>query len=169
MTKSQKIHTPASSGTKGNSQNLLYNHLEGFMKKYPLRIFFVLIGLAFFLSLLLFDIKLHIGGDDAVYILQGNDFVQNGTIPIGFKSPGYPLFLAFFIWVAGFHILILKFTSLIFFLGSLVSFYFIFKSKLEPIIFFPSLCFFAVNLAVLEYSHHVYSEILFLFTQLWAL
>ncbi len=139
------------------------------MKKYPLQVFFVLIGLAFFLSLLLFDIKLHIGGDDAIYILQGNDFVQNGTIPIGFKSPGYPLFLAFFIWVAGFHILILKFTSLIFFLGSLASFYFILKPKLEPIILFSSLCLFAVNLAVLEYSHHVYSEILFLFIQLWAL
>jgi hypothetical protein len=139
------------------------------MKKRSLRLFFVIVGAAILLSFLLFDIKLHIGGDDATYLLQGNDFVQNGTIPIGFKSPGYPMVLAFFIWIAGFHILILKFTSLIFFLGSIVSFYFIFKPKLEPIILFTSLSLFAVNLAVLEYSHHVYSEVLFLFIQLWAL
>jgi hypothetical protein len=124
---------------------------------------------AILLSILLFDMKLHIGGDDAAYILQANDFVQNGTIPIGFKSPGYPLVLAFFIWVAGFHILILKGTSLLFFFGSLASFYFIFKSKVEPLILFSSFGLFAVNLAVLEYSHHIYSEMIFLFIQLWTL
>lgn len=113
--------------------------------------------------------KLHIGGDDATYLLQGNEFVQQGTIPIGFKSPGYPLVLGFFIWIAGFHITILKFTSLIFFLSSIASFYFIFRLKLEPIILYSSLCFFAMNLTVLEYSHQVYSEILFLFIQLWSL
>lgn len=151
------------------THKLLYNKIETFCEAHARDVLLIALALATILSLLLFDIKLHTGGDDSTYLLQAYDFAHKGILPIGFKSPGYPMILALFILIMGFNVIALKFTSVAFFLGSIASFFFIFRQKLEPIIFYAILFFFAMNLSVLEYSHQTYSEMLFLLVQCWAI
>lgn len=166
MSKKQKQTPP---NLVVNTQKLLYNKIETFCESHTRDILLIALALATVLSLLLFDIKLHTGGDDSTYLLQANDFANKGILPIGFKSPGYPMILALFVLFMGFNVIALKFTSVAFFLASIASFFFIFRQKLEPIIFYSTLLFFAINLSVLEYSHQTYSELLFLLVQCWAI
>jgi len=161
--KSKKSNQPI--GTK-RSQTFLYDRIELLLEKHPIRILLGVLTISLLLSILLFDIKLHIGGDDASYILWAKDFAHHGILPVGFKTPGYTFVIAFFIWIFGFHIFALKLTSVLFYLGSIISFFFIFRRKLDPITFLTCLSFFAINVAVLDYSHHVYSEMLYLLIQI---
>ncbi len=168
MVHTSKIKNSKQSSHTDKSRAFLYNRIEILFEQYPARFLLGVLLIAALLSVLLFDIKLHIGGDDASYILWANDFVHKGILPIGFKSPGYSIVLAVFIWIVGFHIFALKLTSVIFFFGSIISFYYVFRQRLDPITFLASLLFFAINVAVLDYSHHIYSEMLYLLIQIWG-
>ncbi|HTP12989.1 MAG TPA: hypothetical protein VMM37_05145 [Bacteroidota bacterium] len=155
---------------QGRSQaKTRFDQVESFVREKPHVLLYSVLGISLILGLLLFDVKPSTGGDDTAYILQAHDLLANGTIPIGFKSPGYPLVLALFMVFTGLNVILLKFTSFIFYVGAVASFYFIFRKRLEPFLFSAVLVFFAVNLLVLEYSHQTYSEVLFLLVELWAL
>jgi hypothetical protein len=121
------------------------------------------------LSLAQFDVKPSIGGDDTSYVLQAMDIVAKGNIPIGFRTPGYPMILALFVWLGGSNLIFLKLTSLACFAGLLLSFYSIFKDRLEPQIFFPALFLIAINPLAIEYSYQTYSEMFFALVAIWAI
>ncbi|HET9129580.1 MAG TPA: hypothetical protein VFO86_01455, partial [Terriglobia bacterium] len=110
-----------------------------------------------------------IGGDDATYVLQAHSLIANGMLPIGFKSPGYPSILALVMLLTGMHIVLLKFSSVLFYLGSLVSFFYVFRKRLEPMLFASVFVLFALSTLVLDYSHQTYSEMLFLLIELWTI
>jgi len=126
----------------------------------------LLLGLV--LSFTQFDVKPSIGGDDTAYVLQAMKFVASGQIPVNFRTPGYPLFLALFVWLGGANLVFLKLTSLACFGGLIVSFYFVFKNRLEPQIFYPALLLIAINPLVIEYSYQTYSEMFFALLTVWA-
>ncbi len=145
-----------------------FDQLENFARERPTILLYGALGAAIILGLLLFDVKPSTGGDDTAYILQAHAMLAKGILPVGFKSPGYPVALALFMLVTGLNVVLLKFTSFLFFLGSVASFFYIFRKRLEPILFLTVFVLFSVNLLVLEYSHQTYSEVLFLLIELWA-
>lgn len=147
----------------------LFPKLVQFFSKKPTVLLIVVVLWAACASLLLFDVKLSTGGDDAMYILQANDFIRKGIPPVGFKSPGYPILLSVLVFLFGMNILLLKLSSYILFLIALISFYFIFNDRLERTTFILSFIVFASNLLVIEYSCHTYSEMTFLVIELWVL
>ena len=128
-----------------------------------------MLAIGFIVGVLMFDIKPSTGGDDTTYILQAMDFVSNGKMPVGFKAPGYPLVLSLFIWIFGMKLILLKATSLMCFLGTIVSLFFVFRNRLQPITLFSLLLLIAINPIVQQYSHQTYSELLFTFILVWTI
>ncbi len=146
-----------------------FDAIERFTREHPALLLAGTLVIALILGILLFDVKPGIGGDDTTYVLQAHDLVSKGTLPIGFKSPGYPSLLALFTLVTGMNPILLKGTSLLFFLGSIASFFYVFRKRIEPILLFTVLVLFAMSSLVLEYSHQTYSEMAFLLVELWTL
>jgi hypothetical protein len=144
-----------------------FDQIENFVRERPLILLYSVLGLSLILGLLLFDVKPSTGGDDAAYVLQAHSLLAKGALPVGFKSPGYPLVLALFMLLTGLDVVLLKFTSFLFYIGSVASFYYIFRKRMEPMLFCTVLVLFSVNLLVLDYSHATYSEIFFLLVVLW--
>ena len=146
-----------------------FDAVEQFTRDHPNALLVSVLVTGFVLALLLFDIKPGIGGDDTAYILQAHSLISKGMLPVGFKSPGYPTVLALVMLVTGMHVIALKCTSLLFYLGSLASFFYIFRKRLEPMLFVSVLVLFTLSTLVLEYSHQTYSEMLFLLIELWTI
>jgi 4-amino-4-deoxy-L-arabinose transferase-like glycosyltransferase len=121
------------------------------------------------LSLAQFDVKPSIGGDDTAYVLQAMKIVAKGELSVSFRTPGYPLLLALFVWIGGMNLIFLKLTSFAFFVGLIFSFYIVFKDRLEPQIFYPALLLTAINPLVIEYSYQTYSEMFFALVTIWAI
>ncbi len=154
--------------TRGEAKTW-FDMIERFTREHPNFLLAGVVATGFVLALFLFDIKPGIGGDDTDYILQAHSLITKGTLPVGFKSPGYPMVLAFFMLVTGLSVVLLKCTSLLFYLGSLVSFFYIFRKRLEPMLFFAVMVLFTLSALVLDYSHQTYSEMLFLLLELWTI
>jgi hypothetical protein len=146
-----------------------FDAIERFTRERPALLLGSVLVVAFVLGVLLFDIKPGIGGDDTTYVLQAHSLISKGILPIGFKSPGYPSLLALFMLVTGMNLVLLKGTSLLFYLASIASFYYIFRKRIEPMLLFMVLVLFALSALVLEYSHQTYSEMAFLLVELWTL
>ena len=60
-------------------------------------------GLSVICSILLFDLKFSIGGDDSAYVERSYKFLHNGIYPY-YQGPGYPLVLALIMKVFGFKV-----------------------------------------------------------------
>jgi hypothetical protein len=125
--------------------------------------------IGFIAGLLTFDMKPSTGGDDTSYVLQAMDIVSTGHVPIGFRTPGYPIVLTFFVWIFGVKLILLKATSLVFFLGIIASLYFVFRNRIHVMVLYPLLLFVAINPLLLEYAHQTYSEILFTLLLIWTI
>ncbi len=128
------------------------------------------------LSIVLFDPKLFIGGDNAVYIILAESIVsgrgyRNIHLPDG--SPhtlypfGFPLMLSFFLWVFGADLIVLKLVVLLTGLGSVIFMYKIIECVFEKraAILMP----FYISLPIIYiYSVRILTEVPFLFFSLGA-
>lgn len=97
------------------------------------------------------------------------DILSTGHIPIGFRTPGYPMVLALCIGLFGVKLVLLKATSFVFFLGIIFSVFYVFRNRIHTVVLFPLLLFIAINPLLLEYAHQTYSEILFGLLLVWTI
>jgi 4-amino-4-deoxy-L-arabinose transferase-like glycosyltransferase len=116
-----------------------------------------------------FDIKPSVDGDDTSYVLSAMNIVHSGQLPVGFRTPGYPIVLSVFIWLFGVNLVMLKATSLLFFLGSILSLFYVFRRRLQPIVLSSLLLLVAINPLMIKYSHQTFSEILFTLVLVWTI
>lgn len=149
-------------------QSTLHDRIGEWCSRHSKRCLLAALVIGLIASLAQFDVKPSIGGDDTSYVLQAMDFVSTGQIPPSFRTPGYPLMLAFFVRIVGVKLVLLKMTSLLSFLGLVGSFFAVFKKRLNPMIFYPTLFLLALNPLVLEYSSQTYSEMLFAAITVWS-
>jgi len=134
-------------------------------------------GVYLLLSILLFDPKLHTGGDNARYVILAEslsrfrgflDLQMPGT-PAHTQYPfGFPLLLVPFLWLFGKSYVILKMVPLLCGLGGFVFFYLLMRRVLARHWFYPVL-FFAFTPILIEYNHWLFSEMPFLFFSLGSL
>jgi 4-amino-4-deoxy-L-arabinose transferase-like glycosyltransferase len=120
-------------------------------------------------GILTFDIKPSVDGDDTSYVLSAMKIVTSGQVPFGFRTPGYPIVLALFIWIFGVNLIVLKVTSLLFFLGIIISLFIVFRKHLQPMVLYPLLLFVAINSQMLKYSHQTFSEMFFTLLLIWTI
>jgi hypothetical protein len=71
----------------------LLDIIDQFFEKRSKTFFYISLGLTILFSLLLFDVKVGIGGDDSTYILRAYEFIKEGVYP-GYQGPLYPMLLS---------------------------------------------------------------------------
>lgn len=154
---------------KKQTKHLVYDRLNNWFEKYSYRWLFIVLAIGLISSILSFDIKPSVDGDDTSYVLSAMNIVHSGQLPVGFRTPGYPIVLSFFVWIFGVNLVILKTTSLLFFLGIIVSLFYAFRNRLQPIVQSSLLLMVAINPLLLKYSHQTFSEILFTLLLVWTI
>jgi hypothetical protein len=140
--------------------------LKNWAKKNEQKIFYSLLSLCLFLSLISFNTRISEAHDDALYLEGGWRFVNE--FPNYFytqNAPLYPLFLGLLIKLMGFKLIVFKLFSLLFNALGFVLFFKAFKGRLPYIIFLPVAFFHAANYLILYYASMTFTEAFYFFLQ----
>ncbi len=124
----------------------------------------LLIGTLF--GILMFDVKISEGNDDAMYIEAAYKYAKDFT---GYyytaNAPMYPMLLGVVTMFTGLNLILFKIVNLLFFLLHLALMYFAFRKRVPYAVLYPVLLFSAFNSYILYYSSQTYTEMLFLVLQ----
>ncbi|MDR2126936.1 MAG: glycosyltransferase family 39 protein [Prevotellaceae bacterium] len=116
------------------------------------------------MSVLLFDTKASLSGDDCDYVFNADRFCHDFTFP-GFRGPLYPIILSPFVLIFGVNLILLKSLSAVFILLSIWLLYKSFCDNVKAIILIPALLLVSVCSYVFFYASYTYSEPLFMLVQ----
>lgn len=177
----KKLINPASPGgtaagrpfVKGNAKKTKVSFFERlnrwFDENYSGFMVFLCV-LSFVFSLLLFNVRISEGGDDATYIEAGYNYsIDFFNYHFTYNAPLYPMFLSIPIKIFGINLRILKFTSVLFSLLHLIFLFLAFKKRIPNAILYAVLFIVAVNSFFLFHASQTYNEAFFLFIQAWFL
>jgi hypothetical protein len=142
----------------------LFNALDGVLERHLSKIFWVLFGISILISILMFDVRFSVAGDDSSYVTRANDLLKHFTYP-GFQGPLYPIVLAPVIWLFGISSIPLKSLSIIFMAGFFYFTYKAFRNRIPAMLTIAVLSIVAVNAFILYFASQTYSEMLFMFLQ----
>ncbi len=142
----------------------LYESLNNWLNRKEKGITILAFSLCTLFSLLLFQARMDIGGDDSGYILRAYDFIHKGAFP-SYQGPLYPLVLSIFISLFGIRIVLLKVVSLLFNFFALYFLFKTFRKRLPALVFFPVLILTSINAYILSFASLTYSEACFMFLQ----
>lgn len=147
-----------------NSKDLL-DILDRFIDKHHRLFFWIACGLGFLFSLLLWDSKISLTGDDSFYILRASDFIHSFKFP-GFQGPLYPMALSLVIALAGVNITAMKALSLLAMMLFLFLFYRCFYIRIPSSVLFIALILASINSYLLYYSSQTYTEAFYLMMEM---
>ncbi len=163
-TEKNKTNPTAASDKKQTlNEDFLDRMSKGLLKKENV-IFIILLICNIIFAFLLFNFKVHEGGDDSAYILRAYRLVHDLKFPT-FQGPLYPLVLSLFIWIFGLNVTFLKSLSVVFIL---VHFYFFFKAyrkNVPSLLLVFTMIIIALNAYILTYASLTYSEAFFMMLQ----
>lgn len=142
----------------------LFDKLDNWFNKKNTFFTFLIFGSCLFFSLILFQARMDLGGDDSAYILKAYDFIHKGIFPT-YQGPLYPIVLSLFISVFGIKVILLKVVSVIFNLAALFLLYKAFNKRLPAFIFLPVMLLTAINASINNYASLTYSEAFFMMLQ----
>lgn len=148
--------TPSGGGIFNWFENLVNNKTNA-----PL-IFFLVINVLG--SILLFDVKLSIGGDDSYYILRAYEFLKEGKFPT-FQGPLYPMLLSLPVSIWGINVPLLKSLSIIFMALHVLLFFKTFKGRIPAFVLFFTTLFISFHSSLIYYSSQTYTEAFYFFIQ----
>jgi len=148
--------------TELTSDRDFFSITEKFLKKREKGLFWFAFFLTIVFALLLFDLKINIGGDDSAYILRALAFIREGVFP-SYQGPLYPIFMCLFVAVFGTNVAVLKFLSFFLIAGFFFLFYKTFKNRLPNLILIAALFILSINSYLLFYASQTYSEAFFMF------
>jgi hypothetical protein len=134
------------------------NHLQKNDRIY-FRVIFVLTALV---SLLLYDPRVSLTGDDSDYILAANRFLKDFHFP-GAQAMLYKIALSPVAYIFGLSLFPLKMFSLLSMLGFMYFTFKAFRRKIPASILLPVLALISVNSYVLYYASQTYAEAFFMF------
>ncbi len=138
--------------------------IEIWLKNHSNITFYFLLAVYVIFSLLYFDIKPSIAGDDSSYIIRSINFLVDGKFPT-YQGPLYPMFLALIISVTGMNVTILKLSSTLLMVSFIFLFYRLFKNKISYTALFYSIGLLSISNYFLFFSSQTFSEPLFLVLQ----
>ncbi|HQQ94941.1 MAG TPA: hypothetical protein PLQ93_10330 [Bacteroidia bacterium] len=143
-----------------------FRTFENWAAQHDRTLFFVLLSLCIFLSLISFNARISEAHDDALYLEGGWRFVKE--FPDYFytqNAPLYPMFLALLIKLVGFRLILFKLVSLLLNTLGFVLFYKAFRGRLPYMIFLPVAFFQACNYLVLYFASMTFTEAFYFFLQ----
>ena len=146
------------------SSKSLYQKTNDFFDQNHKILFIISMIAGVLMSILLFDVKVSLSGDDSDYILYADNFWRHFTFP-GFRGPLYPIVLSPFVGVFGMNLIVLKSLSAIFILLSIWFLYKSFRKIIPAIVLMPALFLVCICSFVFFYASYTYSEPFFMFLQ----
>jgi len=167
--KLRTVAKPSTPNKRGNapaapaSRDLL-DMLDDFFLRREKFFLWLSIVLALLFSLLLFDVKPSVGGDDSAYVQRAYDLVHDFTYPT-FQGPLYPMFLAPFVALFGIRLVLFKTLSLLLMLVHTWFFFRAFRGRVPAHALAFSLLLTSINSYLLYFASQTYSEALFFFLQ----
>jgi hypothetical protein len=164
--KEQKKATalPKKTSSAGERRDLL-GILDSFFDKRLGWLIWVILGVTFLFSLLLFDSRVSLSGDDSFYIIRASDFIHSFKYP-AFQGPLYPMVLSLFVVIFGINLVPLKVLSLISILGFMYLFYMAFRKRIPSTLLVIALLLMSINSFLLYYSSQTYNEAFYLLVQM---
>ena len=139
--------------------------MDGFLDKRLGWLIWVIIGITFLFSLLLFDSRVSLSGDDSFYIIRASDFLHSFKYP-AFQGPLYPMVLSIFVAVFGISLVPLKVLSLLSILGFMYLFYIAFRTRIPSTLLVITLLAMSVNSFLLYYGSQTYNEAFYILVQM---
>jgi hypothetical protein len=164
MDNNKKLRKNSTRKSKTVEKKTLFEKLNSYIDLKHRTIFGIVLGLSILFSILLFDAKINMMGDDSDYIIYGYNFANNFAFP-SYRGPLYPVLLSPFIALFGINITLLKILSGIMIVSSLFFIYKTFYRRIPALILFPSLILLSINSFLLFYSSAILSEPFFMFIQ----
>ncbi|MDO9257170.1 MAG: hypothetical protein Q7U54_16745 [Bacteroidales bacterium] len=164
--KNPRVVTPTAKkvNTLQESKDLL-TQMNAYLDKRLSWLIWVILGITFFFSLLLFDSRVSLSGDDSFYIIRASDFIHSFKYP-AFQGPLYPMVLSIFVAVFGISLVPLKVLSLIFVIGFMYLFFIAFRSRIPSSLLVITLLVLSINSFILYYASQTYNEAFYLFMQI---
>lgn len=136
--------------------------LESWLEKRADKVFFGILGISALLVIGLFEMKIGLANDDALYIEGGVKYARNF---FGYfftaNAPLYPMLLGLFIALFGSNLLVLKLLSTVFFFISLVWVYKAFRGRVPYTVLFCSMFITATNAMFVMHASLTYTECFF--------
>jgi hypothetical protein len=161
VSKSKASAKPKQDKVLGQS---LFEKFETFAYKNEKWLIWSTFLLSLICSVLLFDLKVSIGGDDSAYIERAHTFLTKKIYPY-YQGPGYPLMLALLMKVFGFKLTVFKVFSLIFYSAHIVLTWLAFRRKIPYMILIFMVGFAVVSDYMQYYASQTWSEAFYLFVQ----
>ena len=164
--KNPKVAIPAAkkASTPGDVKDL-FGKLNTYLDQRLSWIIWVIMGVTFVFSLLLFDSRVSLSGDDSFYIIRASDFIHSFKYP-GFQGPLYPIVLSLWVAVFGISLVPLKFFSLLLIMGFMYLFFKAYRSRIPSLLLVAILSCMSVNSFILYYGSQTYNEAFYLFMQM---
>ncbi len=141
-----------------------FDMIDAFLSARYSWIVWVLLGIVTLFSLILFDQRISLAGDDSSYIIRASDFIHSFKYP-GFQGPLYPMLLSLVVAVFGISLVPLKIVS---FIALIASFYILFrilKDRVPASILVATLLVLSVNSYLLYYASQTYNEAFYILIQ----
>jgi hypothetical protein len=142
----------------------LQGRVEGFFERNQLTLFVITMVLSVLMSILLFDVKVSLSGDDCDYLISADRFWHHLTYP-GWHGALYPIVLSPLVGLLGMKLLLFKSLSAVFMLLSIWLLYRSFRGIVPAVVLMPALLLVSVCSYVFFYACHTYSEPLFMLIQ----
>lgn len=142
----------------------LFNSLEKFLQPRTTLFFYIFLAFSLITGLILFDMRVSIGGDDSTYIQRAYDFIKKGLYPFE-QGPLYPLMLVTFLKLFGINLFVLKFLSYIFINIAFVFTYKALKDRIPYLLLFLLLGFISLNAFYQYFASVTYNEAFFFLMQ----
>jgi len=162
----QKVISPNANKTiPSQGAKDLLTSMDAFFDKRLSWLIWVILGITLFFSLLLFDSRVSLSGDDSFYIIRASDFIHSFKYP-AFQGPLYPIVLSLFVAIFGISLVPFKIMSLFFVMGFMYLFFIAFRSRIPSTLLVISLLAMSVNSFVLYYASQTYNEAFYLFMQI---
>ena len=148
---------------KNKYESDLFMRMNTFFEKHEKSFLWLSLSLGAIISVLMFDVKVSLSGDDCDYIIGAQRFIQNFIYPGG-RGALYPIVISPFL-IGGLNLILLKSLSAVFILLSMWLMYKSFRGKVPAAVLMPALLIANICPYIFFYACHTYSEPFFMLTQ----
>ncbi|MCQ2253094.1 MAG: tetratricopeptide repeat protein [Bacteroidales bacterium] len=155
--------TPVST-TISNKKNVKVDTSDVFYSKHGDLICYIVTGLAFLMSFILFNPDVSVGGDDSTY-LEAASFFANGKEFPTWHGPMYPMMLSLVIKIFGFNVVLFKILSVLFFTVSVYFIYRVLSQIASHTVALVSTVLSSISYMILVCASSTYSEPFFMMLQ----
>ena len=156
----RKNAKPATAGRKVS----LFERTEILLDKHLNIVVWAVMLITLVFSLLLFDVRFSIAGDDSTYVVRSADFIAHFMYP-GFSGPLYPIVLSPLVALFGINAVPLKSLSVLFILGFIFFTFKAFRGRISSLLLTSLLILLSINSFVLYYASQTYCEAFYMFIQ----